>query len=84
MAGYLLAALGHLPGDGESAEVAGRRLTVTQLDGRRIARVRVSPAEASAAAARPGLPARPAARRPGRQVRASAADAAREPGGAGH
>jgi putative hemolysin len=42
VAGYLLAALGHLPGDGESAEVAGRKLTVTQLDGRRISRVRVS------------------------------------------
>jgi putative hemolysin len=46
VAGYLLAALGHLPGEGESAELAGRRLTVTQLDGRRISRVRVSPAEA--------------------------------------
>ena len=44
VAGYLLAALGHLPGNGESAEVAGRRLTVTQLDGRRISRVLVSPA----------------------------------------
>jgi putative hemolysin len=44
VAGYLLAALGHLPDDGESAEIAGRRLTVTQLDGRRIARVRVGPA----------------------------------------
>jgi putative hemolysin len=43
VAGFLLAALGHLPGDGESAVVAGRRLTVTQLDGRRIARVRVGP-----------------------------------------
>jgi len=43
VAGYLLAALGHLPGDGESAVVGGRRLTVTQLDGRRIARVRVGP-----------------------------------------
>ena len=42
MAGYLLAALGHLPGEGESAEVLGQRLTVTELDGRRIARVRVS------------------------------------------
>ncbi len=41
VAGYLLAALGHLPGEGESVEVSGRRLTVTQLDGRRIARVRV-------------------------------------------
>jgi putative hemolysin len=43
VAGYLLAALGHLPVDGESAEVGGRKLTVTQLDGRRISRLRVSP-----------------------------------------
>ena len=41
VAGFVLAALGHLPSDGESAEIAGRKLTVTQLDGRRIARVRV-------------------------------------------
>jgi putative hemolysin len=41
VAGYLLAALGHLPGEGESVEVSGRKLAVTQLDGRRIARVRV-------------------------------------------
>ena len=44
VAGYLLAAFGHLPENGESAEVAGRKLTVTQLDGRRISRVLVSPA----------------------------------------
>ena len=50
VAGYLLAALGHLPGEGESAEVLGRRLTVTELDGRRISRVRVS-------AVRPAVPA---------------------------
>jgi putative hemolysin len=43
VAGYLLAALGHLPAGGESTEVAGRKLTVTQLDGRRISRVLVSP-----------------------------------------
>jgi putative hemolysin len=42
VAGYLLAALGHLPESGEHADVAGRRLTVTQLDGRRISRVLVS------------------------------------------
>jgi putative hemolysin len=41
VAGYVLAALGHLPGEGESVEVSGRKLAVTQLDGRRIARVRV-------------------------------------------
>jgi putative hemolysin len=48
VAGYLLAALGHLPVDGESAEVGGRRLTVTQLDGRRISRLRVSPSAPAA------------------------------------
>jgi putative hemolysin len=41
VAGFLLAALGHLPGEGESVQVSGHRLAVTQLDGRRIARVRV-------------------------------------------
>jgi putative hemolysin len=45
VAGYLLSALGHLPVDGESAEVGGRKLTVTQLDGRRISRLRVSPSQ---------------------------------------
>ena len=49
VAGYVLAVLGHLPGEGESVEVSGRRLAVTQLDGRRIARVRVGqPASAAA------------------------------------
>jgi putative hemolysin len=44
VAGFLLAALGHLPDSGESVQVGGRKLTVTGLDGRRISRVRVSPA----------------------------------------
>ena len=48
VAGYLLAALGHLPDKGESADVAGRRLTVTQLDGRRISRVLVGPVPSAA------------------------------------
>ena len=49
VAGYVLAVLGHLPGEGESVEVSGRKLAVTQLDGRRIARVRVGqPASAGA------------------------------------
>jgi putative hemolysin len=43
VAGYLLAALGHLPQAGESADFGVSRLTVTELDGRRIARVKVSP-----------------------------------------
>jgi putative hemolysin len=57
VAGYLLAVLGHLPSVGEAAEVGGRKLTVMQLDGRRIARVRVGPAagaQAAAGAAGPG------------------------------
>jgi len=44
VAGYLLAALGHLAENGDYAVVDGRKLTVTQLDGRRIAKVLVSPA----------------------------------------
>ncbi len=53
VAGFLLASLGHLPGEGESVEVGGRRLAVTQLDGRRIARVRLSQGVPAAADARP-------------------------------
>jgi putative hemolysin len=56
VAGYLLSALGHLPGEGESVEVSGRKLAVTQLDGRRIARVRVGQAVGAAADARPEQP----------------------------
>jgi len=41
VAGYMLATLGELPGVGAEVEVNGHRLTVTELDGRRIARVRV-------------------------------------------
>jgi putative hemolysin len=49
VAGYVLATLGHLPGEGESVEVSGRKLAVTQLDGRRIARVRVGQVTQAAA-----------------------------------
>jgi putative hemolysin len=52
VAGYLLAALGHLPDEGESVEVSGRKLAVTQLDGRRIARVWVGRASGVGAEAR--------------------------------
>lgn len=44
VAGYVLATLGQLPSDHEFVEIAGHRLTVTEMDGRRIARVRVGPA----------------------------------------
>jgi magnesium and cobalt exporter, CNNM family len=43
VAGYVLAMLGQLPAVGDAVEVGGRRLTVTEMDGRRIARLRVGP-----------------------------------------
>ena len=43
VAGYVLAALGRLPSQGDSVPVAGHTITVTELDGRRIARLRVAP-----------------------------------------
>nr|WP_062337598.1 hemolysin family protein [Herbidospora sakaeratensis] len=42
--GFLMARLGHLPEVGETVEVPGARLTVTEMDGRRVSRVRVTPA----------------------------------------
>ena len=54
VAGYVLAALGDLPSEGDSVQVAGRTITVTELDGRRIARLRVT---ANAPAPRPAPPA---------------------------
>ena len=47
LAGYVMAALGHLPRAGEAVECDGHRLTVSELDGRRIARVRIDPVEDS-------------------------------------
>jgi putative hemolysin len=41
-AGYVLAALGSLPSVGDTVEVVGRTITVTELDGRRISRLRVT------------------------------------------
>ena len=58
VAGYVLATLGELPGVGAEVEVSGYKLTVTELDGRRIARVRVGRAGADAAPG--GEPASPA------------------------
>jgi putative hemolysin len=43
VAGYVLAELGRLPEIGDTITVEGRTLTVLELDGRRIARLRVSP-----------------------------------------
>jgi putative hemolysin len=43
VAGYIMAVLGHVPQAGESVEVSGHRLTVIEMDGRRVARLRVTP-----------------------------------------
>ena len=43
VAGYVMAALGHVPKAGEAVEGPGVRLKVTELDGRRVSRVRVTP-----------------------------------------
>jgi putative hemolysin len=43
VAGYVLAALGELPAPGDAVEIPGYTVTVTGMDGRRIARLRVTP-----------------------------------------
>ncbi len=69
-AGYVLAALGDLPSVGDSVQVAGHTITVTELDGRRVARLRVAPdpvpPPAPAAPPAPSAPPAPAARPPPR------------------
>jgi putative hemolysin len=44
-AGFVLAALGDLPSAGDSVQVPGYTITVTELDGRRISRLRVAAAK---------------------------------------
>jgi putative hemolysin len=43
VAGYVLAALGEVPSPGDSVRVPGFVISVTEMDGRRIARLRVTP-----------------------------------------
>ena len=52
VAGFMLAALGHIPGLGEWVDVDGYRFTVAELDGRRVAKIKITrrPAEAGTAA----------------------------------
>ena len=45
LAGFVLVRLGHIPIEGESIVFEGRRLTVVEMDARRIAKVRVEPVE---------------------------------------
>ena len=54
MAGFVINELGRLPEMAESVLALGHRFTVTELDGRRIARVRVSPAPEPESPERPG------------------------------
>jgi CBS domain containing-hemolysin-like protein len=65
VAGYVLATLGELPGVGAEVEVDGHKLTVTEMDGRRIARVCVGPVGPAAPQAGPpeGPPPAPQAAR---------------------
>ena len=48
LAGFLLMRLGHIPRTGESVTHQGRKLTVAEMEGRRISKVRVEPAEEGA------------------------------------
>lgn len=45
LAGFLLMRLGRIPKGGESVEFGDRRLTVVEMEGRRISKVRVEPLE---------------------------------------
>ncbi|MGH9562169.1 MAG: transporter associated domain-containing protein, partial [Terracidiphilus sp.] len=45
LAGFVLAQLGHLPEPGEWVEYEGRRLTVVEMEARRIAKIRVEKVE---------------------------------------
>jgi CBS domain containing-hemolysin-like protein len=45
LAGFVLMRLGHIPKPGESVTYDGRRMTVAEMDGRRISKIRVEPAE---------------------------------------
>jgi CBS domain containing-hemolysin-like protein len=46
LAGFVLAQLGHIPQPGESVVYEGRRLTVVEMEARRIAKIRVEKADA--------------------------------------
>jgi len=43
LAGFVQAGLGHIPAVGDTLEAHGHRFTVVEMDGRRVARVRIAP-----------------------------------------
>ena len=45
LAGFMLTRLGHIPRSGESVEYENRRLTVIEMEGRRIAKIQAEPIE---------------------------------------
>jgi putative hemolysin len=55
LAGFMLAQLGHIPEPGESILFEGRRLTVVEMDARRIAKIRVEIVEPAPMAADEGI-----------------------------
>ncbi len=61
VAGYVLAALGELPAPGDAVEIPGYTITVTGMDGRRIARLRVTPRPEPSPESEPPAPGAPAA-----------------------
>jgi CBS domain containing-hemolysin-like protein len=48
IAGFMLTRLGHIPKAGETVDYEGRRLTVAEMEGRRIAKIRVDPIDTTA------------------------------------
>ncbi|MFZ0632536.1 MAG: hemolysin family protein [Acidobacteriaceae bacterium] len=55
LAGFLLARLGRIPKGGESIEYDGRKLTVLEMSGRRISKVRIEPVETAGEKAGSGV-----------------------------
>jgi len=53
LAGFVLSFLGTVPKGGESVVYEGRRYTVTEMDGWRIAKVRIEKLPVAAAQAKP-------------------------------
>ncbi len=53
LAGFVQTHLGRVPGVGDTVDALDHRFVVTEMDGRRVARVRVAPAPATEAAADP-------------------------------
>src|SRR5262249_15065232 len=43
LAGFIISQLGRMPEVGDSVEALGHRFTVTEMDGRRVVRIRITP-----------------------------------------